>query len=625
MARRTETRRNALLAIAAVIVGLVALNTVLGLALPGARADLTQDRLYSTSPGVKALLGSLDEPVRVDMYWSQETGKDLPAIRAHAQRVREWLEELVRLSDGKVILRVIDPEPFSEAEDEARVAGLPALSVDGSGRTLTLGLVVRGATDRKETIAYLAPEGEPFLEYDLMRAIASVGRDGKPKVAVVSTVPLDGGAPDPRNPMQQRATPVVIQQLRAVADLVTVEPTAKELPQDAKALLLVQPRKLSDEMLHAIDAWALAGKPIVLLADPYMETDTSPDAQSMGARRGGTTYDLGPLPAAWGFDIPKDQVVGDLDHATRIRTQTRTGGTRELAYVAWLSMPKDTFLASDPLVGPLQTLNFMSAGAIEQAKDGTSTVEPLIRTGDRSQLIQTLKLGFFGDPEQLIKDFKPEGTGRTLVARVTGDIASAYPAAGGPPLKGKADILVIADADLLSDDTWVMDDRAGGMSLGKRAMADNGPLVLNAVERAAGDPALAGIRARAQYRRPFEVVEAMRKEAEQRSVAREKELQDEIQKTELRIGELQRERTPDGLQQIVLTPEQAAEIERLQKRMVDARKELRQLQHALRADVESLGRRLLVINSVLWPLAVACVALAWYAVRGRGSRREATT
>jgi hypothetical protein len=165
----------------------------------------------------------------------------------------------------------------------------------------------------------------------------------------------------------------------------------------------------------------------------------------------------------------------------------------------------------------------------------------------------------------------------------------------------------------------------GGMSMGKRAIADNGPMLLNAVERAAGDPALAGIRARAQYRRPFLVVEAMRKEAEQRSVAREKELQDEIQKTELRIGELQRERTPDGLQQIVLTPEQAAEVERLQKRMVDARKELRQLQHALRADVESLGRRLLVINSVLWPLAVACIALAWYAVRGRGSRREATT
>jgi hypothetical protein len=276
-------------------------------------------------------------------------------------------------------------------------------------------------------------------------------------------------------------------------------------------------------------------------------------------------------------------------------------------------------------VGPLQALNLMSVGAIEKAKDGTSTVEPLVRTGERSQLIQTLKLGFFGDPEQLIKDFKPDGTPRTLVARVTGDITSAYPAAGGPPLKGKADILVIADADLLTDDTWVIDDRMGGMSMGKRAIADNGPMLLNAVERAAGDPALAGIRARAQYRRPFLVVEAMRKEAEQRSVAREKELQDEIQKTELRIGELQRERTPDGLQQIVLTPEQAAEVERLQKRMVDARKELRQLQHALRADVESLGRRLLVINSVLWPLAVACIALAWYAVRGRGSRREATT
>ena len=75
----------------------------------------------------------------------------------------------------------------------------------------------------------------------------------------------------------------------------------------------------------------------------------------------------------------------------------------------------------------------------------------------------------------------------------------------------------------------------------------------------------------------------------------------------------------------MLTPEQATRIQELQQRMVAARKELRQVQHDLRKDVEGLGTRLLVLNSVAWPLAVAAAALAWYAVRGRSSRREATT
>jgi ABC-type uncharacterized transport system involved in gliding motility auxiliary subunit len=268
----------------------------------------------------------------------------------------------------------------------------------------------------------------------------------------------------------------------------------------------------------------------------------------------------------------------------------------------------------------------MSVGSIEQVAGAKSTVAPLVRTSDRSQLIQTLKLGFFGDPEQLIKDFKADGKPKTLAARITGEIASAYPAAAGvAAATGKANILLIADADLLADDTWVTDDRAGGMNVGKRAIADNGPLVLNSVELAAGNPALAEIRARGQFRRPFTKVEDMRKEAETKYIAREKELQDEIQRTELQIGELQRERTSDGMQQIVLTPEQAARIGELQKSMVASRKELRQVQHDLRRDVESLGTRLLVLDAIVWPLAVAAVALAWYMVRGRTSRREAST
>jgi ABC-type uncharacterized transport system involved in gliding motility auxiliary subunit len=624
MAARTETRRNALLTIAAVLVGVVALNTLLGIAIPFARTDLTQDRLYSTSPGVDRALAALDEPVRVDLYWTQEGSADQPQIRAHGQRVREYLEEVARRSRGNVQFRFIDPEPFSEAEDEARAAGLPALAVDGSGRTLTLGVVVRGPTDRKEVIPYLSPENEPLLEYQLMRAIAAVGRPTKPRVGLLAGMALDGG-PDPRNPMARRAPPVVIEQLRLQADVIDVQPSDGALPEKLDALVLVQPRTLSDGMLRAIDAWAVSGKPMVVLADPYAETDSGPDASMMGARRGGTTYDLGPLPAAWGVDIPKDQVVADLAYATRVRAPSRNGGVRELDYPTWLSLTEQAFNAADPLVGGLQAINMMSAGEIKRTEGASSALEPLITSSDQSQLVQTLKIGFFGDPEQMLKDFKADGTAKVLAARITGPIASAYPAEDGSRASGTANILLIADADVVSDDTWVIDERVAGMDLGKRAIADNGPLVINAVELAAGNPALAEIRARGRFRRPFTVVDEMRREAQTRFIAREKELQDEIQRTELQIGELQRERSADGMQQIVLTPEQARRIEELQERMLAARKELRQVQHELRRDVERLGTNLLVLNAVLWPLAVAAAALTWYAVRGRGSRREAST
>ncbi|MFO0003062.1 MAG: hypothetical protein ACK559_18210, partial [bacterium] len=101
---------------------------------------------------------------------------------------------------------------------------------------------------------------------------------------------------------------------------------------------MIQPRELADATLRAIDAWAVAGKPLVVFADPWAETDPSAQSQGFGNTGAGSTYDLGPLLASWGVDIPKEFVVGDRDFATRIRTRTQGGQVIELNYLPWLSL-----------------------------------------------------------------------------------------------------------------------------------------------------------------------------------------------------------------------------------------------------------------------------------------------
>lgn len=639
-------RSSALLAIAAVLVALVAFNTLAAYALRGVRVDMTADRQYTLSAGSRVLLRSLDEPVRLDLYWSRSAATDLPQIQAHAQRVREFLEEIAAASGGMVVLRTVDPEPFSEAEDEARAAGLPALAVDGSGRTLTLGLVVRGATDRREALPYLAPETEPFLEYDVLRAIAAVGRPERPSVGVVAGMPLGGGGASSTSG-GPRGTPVVVEQMRALFRVTIIEPSSAALPEGLDALVLVQPRKMSTALLRAVDAWALAGRPLVVLADPYAETDASPDARAMGARRGGTAFDLGPLLASWGVEIVPEMVVADRVYATRIQSRGPNGGVRELAYPVWLSVPKGAFAEGEPLLGALGQLTFMSAGAIRALPGATTELVPLVTTTAESQLVQTLKLGFFGDPEQLIRDFQSDGAPKALAAWIKGPARSAFsatvppeapgttappmppvpqppadegpapPPADTPPASGSVRILLVADADVVSDETWLTEDRVAG---GMRPVSDNGQFVLNAIELMAGDPSLAQVRGRGSARRPFHVVEELRRAAEAQTVARERELQEEIRRSELRIGELQRTVTADGQQALVLSPQQAEEVARLQQQMLDARRELRQVQHGLRESVDALGRRLLLLNAVAWPLLVALAALAWTVARSRGSR-----
>src|SRR6202043_3532881 len=93
--------------------------------LRGVRLDLTQNKLYTLSKGTQQVLGDLKEPVNLYFYFSRDAAaKQSPLLMPYAARVREFLEEIAARSGGKVHLRVVDPQPFSEDEDRAGELGL---------------------------------------------------------------------------------------------------------------------------------------------------------------------------------------------------------------------------------------------------------------------------------------------------------------------------------------------------------------------------------------------------------------------------------------------------------------------------------------------------------------------
>ena len=196
-------RSGSLGVIALILVGVIVLNAVATFALVGWRFDFTSEGLYSFSTGTRALLKTLDEPVRLDFYVSRESIADIPELRAHAQRVEEYLEELVDLSAGSLEIRVINPQPFSESEDDARAAGLVVTPVNNSGATAILGVVAVGPTGRTKSIPIFAPERDSFIEYEVSKAIATVGRTSKPKV-LKKAVYLEQAPPSyPLNPLRR--------------------------------------------------------------------------------------------------------------------------------------------------------------------------------------------------------------------------------------------------------------------------------------------------------------------------------------------------------------------------------------------------------------------------------------
>src|SRR5271170_3080721 len=118
------------------------------LALRGMRLDLSQNSLYTLSPGTKQVLGELKEPINLYFYFSRDAAaKQSPLIMPYASRVREFLEEITARSGGKIRIQVIDPQPFSKDEDRAAEAGLQSLQLgDTGGEPLYFGLAGTNST-----------------------------------------------------------------------------------------------------------------------------------------------------------------------------------------------------------------------------------------------------------------------------------------------------------------------------------------------------------------------------------------------------------------------------------------------------------------------------------------------
>ena len=113
--------------------------------------------------------------MRLKFYYSRSIAANQPGLRVEAQRVRDMLEEITMAADGMVQLEIIDPEPFSEAEDQAVAQGLVARPV-AEGEVVYFGLVGTNLVDNVEIIPYFATERQQYLEYDVARLLHNLAR-----------------------------------------------------------------------------------------------------------------------------------------------------------------------------------------------------------------------------------------------------------------------------------------------------------------------------------------------------------------------------------------------------------------------------------------------------------------
>ncbi|MBL0926241.1 MAG: Gldg family protein [Phycisphaerales bacterium] len=616
-----------LLLAAAVFIGV---NIAAGPALRDLRLDLTEGRLYTLSQGSLNIARSVKEPIRLSLFYSAKAANDLPQLMAHAQRVREILDEYARASGGNIRLEIINPEPFSNAEDRAVQAGLVGVPTGRGPDRFYFGLVGTNAVDQRQVIPLFDPTKEGFLEYDISRLIYLLSDQPKRAVGMMTWLPVDGVPANPQLGMRDNTPPwTFAAQLRDYFDVRSIPNTATDIPTDVGVLIVIHPKSISKPTEYALDQFVLRGGRLLVFADPLCDADIPPGVnpmQAMGLPRSSTLPTLFPH---WGLTFEPDKVAGDRRAALRVNVGSPQR-PEEAPFLPWLGLTPPNFDKDDPAVGQMQNINMITAGILRHDPKAGTAFAPLIRTTTESQSLDARMLAF-PDPKGLLASFKPSGDQLVLAARVGNITRTAFP--GGPP-KDQADaapaagpghleaakepgsVTVFADADMLTDRFWVQVDRMFGF---RNKIADNGDLVIALVDQLAGSTDLLTLRGRGRSSRPFERVQQIQAAAEQEYFNKERELQDRLRETERKLSDLQRQR-PDGQNAVVLTPEQQKEIESFRAQMLDTRRELRDVQFSMRRDVDALGTRLKALNIALVPILLAVFALGLAAFRA--SRRR---
>ena len=367
------------------------INIITNNMLASSRIDFTENKLYSLSDGTKSLLKNLNEPIHIRLFISSNLVKDVPQLSTYANRVQTMLKTYRNISDGKVTLEIIDPKPFSDAEDRAVGMGINSFNATEMSDALYFGLAATNSTTGQKNIPIFSPERETFLEYDLSSLISELSQINKPVISLIDNLGLKA---DSRigKPEQQ-----ILTQMKQLFQVEMVNESVNTLNKATKVLMIIHPKYLSDETLYMIDQWVLKGGPTLIFLDPYAETEIS---RQQGVPPINPRSNLKNLLNTWGIDFDNKKAVLDAEYGFRI-SRNINGRDIQVTNYPWLNIRGDGLNQNESSLSNLSTIVMTTAGSFISNND-KKMLEPIITSSIKSGLGDAQMAGNpKGDPRDL--------------------------------------------------------------------------------------------------------------------------------------------------------------------------------------------------------------------------------
>ncbi len=614
-----------------------------------ARIDCTAEKLYTLSDGTKAILAKLDRPITIKLYYSATAagkGPDwMKQLSDYFHYVRDLLGEYEACADGKIKLEVIDPRPYSDAEDQAIRHGLPGFPVN-KDEAFYFGLVVRASFGKTETIPVFRGRGEHLVEYEITSRIEAAITRKRPRVGLLSTLPVLGDDVTPQMAQIMRMTQgrgprlpwQFVNDLSRKYDVVEIAGDAETIEENIDLLLVIHPKDLPEQTLFAIDQFVLGGGRMVACIDPLCFADRpvrQPGTMTPPAHD--PVSDLNPLLPAWGVSMADKSVVGDRNLGLLVPVPG-VSPQRYTRNVTWMELGNECMGPGSPISAGLSVMVLDCSGAIEAVDLPNVETVPLIQTTDQGGTVAVTDPRMMRNANLLNVSLVPADKPVVMGYLVKGRFRSAYPdgidvqtlpsdgdpagdgAPAGQPTMRKLTglkvaetdcmIVVLADVDFLTDRYYYFETTDG------RARR-NGTILFNALDVLGGSDDLISIRTRGRFRRSFTLVDKMEQRENNETRTERIHCEDQIAKIEKQHQEaLASGNAANGALRTAAQLRAAAE---LKQQLRALRQKIRLVRRRRQERVESLGKRLQAINTWLVPACVLLLAigLAVYHVLAR--------
>jgi ABC-type uncharacterized transport system involved in gliding motility auxiliary subunit len=588
------------------------------------RIDMTAGNSFTLSDSAKSLLSKVEEPVRFDFYRTRSVEGLSPQIKMHIQnfgdRVEQMLRQFERAANGKIILDRIDPEPDTPAEENAIAAGVHGQSLP-NGDTIFLGLVISQG-DSEHVIPFFDWNKEGSIEYDIAKAVHEAQQLSKPKLGLISTLPLKA-PPMPMMPGQPpQEDQYIISELESSFNVEVIEPTASELPQDLDMLMVIHPIGLPETLLFGIDQFTLSGKPMFLAVDPsslFFRSQQQQNQMMMGRPNPNTSSDFQPFFSAWGISYSASEALADPDIAY---TQQNT------MQPAWLIFREDNVAEDFLPAAELNAVLLLEAGSLGLDESSKLTLEPILQTTESAGSVAGMMLQF-AQQGALLNQLEASNEKQTVAGLLSGEFTTAFP--NGKPsdpsaspeseettegsdqrYTGEGNVFIIADTDWLLDQFSIRRQNFLGM-MTIQPINDNLTMGTNVIEFLGGSQDLIGIRSKGEEARSFDRVQAMEVEAQKQYQIKLQEVEEKISEMNQEIQQLVTQQQGTGL--IVAGPELSNALQELRENEANMRAERRVIRRELRKDIDALKWKLVSLNIGYSPIGLVIFGFIFYRMR----------